>query len=116
MKLYHDTLMKTAQKLADMAKITLRLEISGQQTDENIQFAAVLHKCGLELSDIGDFLKSKATEITSTCANDAKPTATATASTSKEAPVHEVPVKKNQKNVNVNIIMKYLLPHLQKPQ
>ena len=30
-KMYHDTLMKTAQKLADAAKITLRLEISGEQ-------------------------------------------------------------------------------------
>ena len=95
--MYHDTLMKTAQKLADMAKITLRLEISGQQTDKNVQFAAILHKCGLELADIGDFLKSKATEITSTHANAAKPIATATALTSKEVPIHEVPVKNPEK-------------------
>ena len=96
--MYHDILMKTAQKLAHMAKITLRLEISGQQTDENVQFAAILHKCGLKLSDIGDFLKSKATEITSTCASAAKPTTTTTASTSKEVPVLEVPAKNPEKH------------------
>ena len=35
-KMYHNTLMKTAHKLADVAKITLRLEISGEQTDEYV--------------------------------------------------------------------------------
>ena len=63
-RMYHDTLMNTAQKLADVTQITLRMEMSGQETSENIQFASILHKCGSELADIGQFLQEKAKEIT----------------------------------------------------
>ena len=59
-KLYHDNLMKTVQKLADITKITLCMEISGEQTSENVQFSSILYKCGSELSDIGNFLEDKA--------------------------------------------------------
>ena len=63
-RLYQDTLMKIAQKLADVAQISLCMEMSGEQTSENLQFDSVLHKCGTEFVDIGTFLQDKAKEIT----------------------------------------------------
>ena len=62
--------MKTAQKLADVKKITLHKEINGEQPSENVQFTSVLHTCGLELSDIGHFLQDKAKEICTAYAKD----------------------------------------------
>ena len=61
----------------------MHLEICGEQTDENVQFASILHKCGTKLSDIGEFLKQKATDITSAWE---KATKSAPASTSKKVP------------------------------
>ena len=58
-QMYNDTLMNTAQKLADVAQITLRMEMRGQETSENIKFASILHKCGSELADIVNSCKNK---------------------------------------------------------
>ena len=77
--------MQTAQKLADVAKITLCMEVSGIHTQENVQFASVLHKCGSELTDIGTFLKEKACEITSTHQSARKSAVSSTVSTSDKS-------------------------------
>ena len=60
---YHTQLMKRAQELSDVASITLRMEINGAMSTENLHFAELISKCRDELIDIGEHLKSQATKI-----------------------------------------------------
>ena len=46
---YHTKLMQLAQKLLDIATVTVRMEVSGVCSDENLQFANVIDACGNEL-------------------------------------------------------------------
>ena len=55
--------MSTAQKLSEVGWVSVRLEQSGQCTDENLLFADILEKCGQELQDIGLFLQENASDI-----------------------------------------------------
>ena len=61
------------------------MEVSGIHTQEIVQFASVLHKCGSELTDIGTFLKEKACEITSTHQSARKSAVSSTVSTSDKS-------------------------------
>ena len=60
---YHTQIMKRAQKLSDMASVTLRMEINGAMSVENLHSAELISKYGDELIDIGEHLKSQATKI-----------------------------------------------------
>ena len=60
---YHTKLMKLSQKLSEVAKVTVRMELNGACTEENHVFANVIDKCGDELLDIGQHLKQLALDI-----------------------------------------------------
>ena len=60
---YHTQLIKRAQELSNVASITLRMEINGAVSAENLHFAELISKCENELIDIGEHLKSQVTKI-----------------------------------------------------
>ena len=60
---YHAKLMHLAQKLSEVAKVTVCMEVNGACSDENLQFGTVIDACGDELIDIGSFLKHSADDI-----------------------------------------------------
>ena len=47
----------------EVATVTVRMEVNGTCSDENLQFANVIDGCGDELIDIGNFLKQSAKDI-----------------------------------------------------
>ena len=55
--------MKLSQKLSEVAKVIVRMELNGACTEENCVFANVIDKCGDELLDIGQHLKQLALDI-----------------------------------------------------
>ena len=55
--------MKMAQHIADVAKVKVGIELNGACTEENHVFANIIDKCGDELLDIGQHLKSCAIDI-----------------------------------------------------
>ena len=59
--------MKCAQHLSEIASITLHMEINGAMSDENLHFTELLLKCGDELIDIGDHLKTYSAKIKAAC-------------------------------------------------
>ena len=62
---YHTKLMKLSQKLSEVAKVTVRMELNSACTEENCVFANVIDKCD-ELLDIGQHLKQLALDIQKT--------------------------------------------------
>ena len=60
---YHAKLMHLAQKLSEVAKVTVCMEVNGACLDENLQFATVIDTCSDELIDIGTCLKKSADDI-----------------------------------------------------
>ena len=60
---YHTKLMRLAQKLSEAATVTVRMEVNGVCSEENLQFANVINACGNELINIGNFLKQSAKDI-----------------------------------------------------
>ena len=64
---YHTKLMKWAQHLSEIASVSLWMEINGVMSDENLHFAELLLKCGDELIDIGEHLKTHSAKIKAAC-------------------------------------------------
>ena len=60
---YYTKLMKLSQKLSEVAKVTVRMELNGACIEENHVFTNVIDKCGDELLDIGQHLKQLALDI-----------------------------------------------------
>ena len=72
------------------------MEISSKQTSENVQFTSILHKCGSELSGIGNFLQDKAKEITTVYTKGEG--SSASASVAKQVVTIPVKQKKTEKH------------------
>ena len=70
--------------------VGVRLEKSGQCTDENLLFVDIIEKCGQELQDIGLFLQENASEIRDAHQQFLKEQATSKAHKHK---VHFPPIK-----------------------
>ena len=60
---YHTKLMTYAQQLSEVASVTLRMKRNGVLSQENVHFANLLETCGNELLDIGQHLKTCASNI-----------------------------------------------------
>ena len=59
-----NTASAITQKLAEVADVSVRMEVNGVSTRENIEFASLLEKCSCELSDISEYLLSAPKKIT----------------------------------------------------